>query len=311
LPCRSDALCKNPAYAEWGIPPNQTCVLRIEWTRTPMFVVAEANMNNSLRAVTTGLAVCLAGMLGWSHRAAGEHVTFHAFGVVEGVTVFNASGFNLNEIAWPQKGAAASGTWTFDPSAPDGGSPPYFGLYRTASPRAVTANIGDYAWHADDSYVAIHDAGEAGGTADLYEAGESRLTLDEPAALGELLDIWIFNVRLEFDADRWSDDLLPVDPLVLAGPTRAVFTMVGDSTQRMDLSPVPLVIISGSLTMPVLSDLDGDSDVDGNDFLVWQRRLGAGSGEVLSSAVPEPMVGTMVAGMLLAGAVFARQWHGR
>jgi hypothetical protein len=240
--------------------------------------------------------------------AEAEHVTFHYFGVVENVSIFNAGGMNLNEIAWPAVGATAAGTWTFDPSASDSGAPSYFGVYRTEAPRAVTAEIGDVAWHADDSYMAVHDAGKFGGTADIYEAGASRLKLDEPAALGELLDIWIFNVRLDFGVDQWDGDVLPADPLALAGPTRTEFTMVGDSTQRMDLSPMPLVIIRGSLTMPILSDLDADGDVDGNDFLAWQRQLGSQPSPA-STAIPEP--GAAVMTVLAAAGLMRRRINRR
>jgi hypothetical protein len=33
---------------------------------------------------------------------------------------------------------------------------------------------------------------------------------------------------------------------------------------------------------------DGDNDSDGNDFLIWQRRLGAASASAATEAVPEP-----------------------
>jgi hypothetical protein len=35
-------------------------------------------------------------------------------------------------------------------------------------------------------------------------------------------------------------------------------------------------------------DADGDHDVDGADFLLWQRNLGASAGPTASNAVPEP-----------------------
>jgi hypothetical protein len=35
-------------------------------------------------------------------------------------------------------------------------------------------------------------------------------------------------------------------------------------------------------------DADGDLDVDGTDFLVWQREFTGGSGAPASVAVPEP-----------------------
>jgi hypothetical protein len=40
-------------------------------------------------------------------------------------------------------------------------------------------------------------------------------------------------------------------------------------------------------------DADGDNDTDGNDFLIWQRQIGATSTIDAASAVPEPSVATL------------------
>jgi hypothetical protein len=50
------------------------------------------------------------------------------------------------------------------------------------------------------------------------------------------------------------------------------------------------------------SDADGDGDSDGNDFLVWQRRLGATTATAAAVAVPEP---GCVAMLVLVGGVLA------
>jgi hypothetical protein len=36
------------------------------------------------------------------------------------------------------------------------------------------------------------------------------------------------------------------------------------------------------------SDADDDGDSDGNDFLIWQRNLGASAATAAAAAVPEP-----------------------
>jgi hypothetical protein len=46
-------------------------------------------------------------------------------------------------------------------------------------------------------------------------------------------------------------------------------------------------------------DADGDQDVDGGDFLIWQRQLGSGRGVGMASVVPEPTLNLLVAGILL------------
>jgi T5SS/PEP-CTERM-associated repeat protein len=47
-------------------------------------------------------------------------------------------------------------------------------------------------------------------------------------------------------------------------------------------------------------DADGDADVDGNDFLIWQRNVGAAGAETLQSAVPEPTSGALLIGGICA-----------
>jgi hypothetical protein len=60
-----------------------------------------------------------------------------------------------------------------------------------------------------------------------------------------------------------------------------------------------------SAAEPVHGDADDDDDVDGNDFVIWQRQLGASQSEPLVVAVPEPSAGVLLAsaawGLLLRG----------
>jgi hypothetical protein len=43
------------------------------------------------------------------------------------------------------------------------------------------------------------------------------------------------------------------------------------------------------------ANADGDSDSDGNDFLIWQRRLGIANSVPAASAIPEPSAATLIA----------------
>jgi hypothetical protein len=65
---------------------------------------------------------------------------------------------------------------------------------------------------------------------------------------------------------------------------------------------------NGMMGNNALGDTDGDADTDGNDFLIWQRFLGATNPAVAATAaVPEPtsLVAAAVASIALAG--FRRQ----
>jgi hypothetical protein len=50
-----------------------------------------------------------------------------------------------------------------------------------------------------------------------------------------------------------------------------------------------------------MADADGDDNVDGDDFLVWQRQLGTpAAAEQASVAVPEPVTSVLLLGGILA-----------
>ncbi len=56
-------------------------------------------------------------------------------------------------------------------------------------------------------------------------------------------------------------------------------------------------------------DANGDGDVDGNDFLIWQAGFSPGGDGGASSAVPEPAAAVL--GLLVAGlAAIARRRNG-
>lgn len=53
----------------------------------------------------------------------------------------------------------------------------------------------------------------------------------------------------------------------------ALTTVLGGGTAHADAPSVSEVVRTKLMdsTMPLLGDFDGDGDVDGRDFLVWQR----------------------------------------
>ena len=64
----------------------------------------------------------------------------------------------------------------------------------------------------------------------------------------------------------------------------------------------------GDVGLGAGSDADGDLDSDGNDFLLWQRHLGEGtgaSGVAASGTVPEP-AGALLMLMAIAGGALQR-----
>jgi hypothetical protein len=53
-------------------------------------------------------------------------------------------------------------------------------------------------------------------------------------------------------------------------------------------------------------DADADGDVDGADFLTWQKQFGSGSATVAAGAVPEPAA-ALLAGLGIAAGLIARR----
>ena len=137
-------------------------------------------------------------------------------------------------------------SYTFDPAATDSANYDYHGVYHTSAPSVVQASIEDLHWHADKSFVAIIN-GEP-PQKDIYEAGASRITLDSPPELAELLDIWIFQLTLRGDGDNLSDASLLLTPPELSQWSEARLLMIGESSTYSGLDPMPAVMITASLT---------------------------------------------------------------
>jgi hypothetical protein len=74
--------------------------------------------------------------------------------------------------------------------------------------------------------------------------------------------------------------------------------VVGDFNHDGTVNAADLAEWRGDFGPTGGSDADNDGDSDGNDFLIWQRRLGATSVTPAASAVPEP---TALALMVLVG----------
>jgi hypothetical protein len=225
-------------------------------------------------------------------------------------------------------GSSFDGTYSFNPAAVDTANYDYHGVYHTEAPNAVTASIGDLHWHADRGFVAIIDGPPQ--QTDIYEAGESRLSLDSHPELAEELDIWIFQLSLRGPGTNLSNAGLLLTPPDLTAWSETKLLMIGDSS-RGPLDPVPAVMINATLTDLELAgdfqgdgdvdvddlgnwlsnfgsagashrqgDADGDAVVDGADFLAWQRQLSKAQAE--PTPVPEPgacMLACVMAGSLL------------
>ena len=121
------------------------------------------------------------------------------------------------------------------------------------------------------------------------------------------------------------EDGTPVDPV----PTFQFF-MVFQGADDPFANPVQIVIDNFRLIGPTVStdpgDFDNDNDVDGRDFLVWQRggspmslsstdlaawqtNYGAGLLTANASAIPEPSTTVLLASISAIGFAFRRKLH--
>ena len=98
--------------------------------------------------------------------------------------------------------------------------------------------------------------------------------------------------------------------------TSSIWTPTGQTSALLNIDPGGGILVGLTSAIPSLTgDFDGDSDVDGADFLKWQRDGGSASGLAVweanygtsaivsaSAAVPEPSCHVL---LLAAGAVLA------
>jgi hypothetical protein len=86
--------------------------------------------------------------------------------------------------------------------------------------------------------------------------------------------------------------------------------VVGDFNGDGTVNGPDLTDWKGDFGVDGESDADADGDSDGNDFLIWQRRLGATSGVAASAAVPEPSTAALAAVVAAALAGWRRKRAG-
>jgi hypothetical protein len=106
-------------------------------------------------------------------------------------------------------------------------------------------------------------------------------------------------------------DVYPAQLSVTASPIAADFNGSGSVTAADLAALTGSFGLTGSATH-ALGDSDGDLDVDGFDFLVFQRQLGVGGGasQVVGGPVPEP-AGAAVALLAAIPLVLARRRRSR
>jgi hypothetical protein len=85
------------------------------------------------------------------------------------------------------------------------------------------------------------------------------------------------------------------NPLTVATPA-----IPGDFDDDGDVDGTDLGIWQGAYGAGAGADADGDGDSDGRDFLTWQRNYTGAPAIGAATAVPEPGMGCLVLGAVLA-----------
>jgi hypothetical protein len=134
-----------------------------------------------------------------------------------------------------------------------------------------------------------------------------------PQAAGQLLVSFLQYGGSQFDVPSLAE----LDGLENFGWAIA---LLGDTGHRTSSADVAAVLESLSTPMFPTADLDEDADVDGNDFLLWQRSVGQGgaphftvwqgefpAGSVQGSVIPEPAAAALAVIVLLSWPWFTRK----
>jgi hypothetical protein len=77
-----------------------------------------------------------------------------------------------------------------------------------------------------------------------------------------------------------------------------------DFNHSRSVNSADLAVWKGAYGANLNGNADGDSDTDGNDFLIWQRQLGAASSVTAAAPIPEPAT----AALLFFGATVQATW---
>ena len=132
--------------------------------------------------------------------------------------------------------------------------------------------------------------------------------------MANIMTLRILNVA---DASPYGDNvdeipfILGLDNITAVG---AAAPIPGDFNNSNKVNAADLTKWRGDFGVNSGSNADGDSDSDGNDFLIWQQHLGEGSGSSIvgaAGAVPEPSSMALAALAVLAGVRCRSRTRGR
>ncbi len=83
----------------------------------------------------------------------------------------------------------------------------------------------------------------------------------------------------------------------------------GDFDKDSDVDGDDLILWKGAFGQTAVGDADSDGDSDGADFLVWQRNYAPGAATGATAAIPEPAAAALAARMFLVMATAASPWR--
>ena len=197
---------------------------------------------------------------------------------------------------------------------------PSNGQARLRNTSSFTVNIDGYTITSaagsltPGTWSSLDDQNAAGGnwrespgtTARLSELKQATSTTLAPGASFNLGAIFNTSMAkdLNFDFLQFGQSQ-SFDGAVIFAPLAAA-TIPGDFDQNGVVNGQDLNLWKTNFGGSALPNSDGDSDSDGNDFLVWQRSVTAGAAAPAAAAVPEPASVTLVFALATALGVYRR-----
>ena len=252
-------------------------------------------------------------------------------------TLNNISGIHPPPAGTPSIGSSFSGSFVFDLQATNTNGSANYGTYQTPFPTGVISlKVGDWEWketgEAPVTILVGNDVVQSGGgfIVDSYHVGNSRVERAAPAEpLGEYtLFQWDLGgasslfaganlPRGAFALDAWRSNRWSISNW--GSPPAPLLELAGSVTSFQAIAITDLADFNGDAVVDAgdladwtagfgnssaatLSDgdADGDRDVDGEDFFVWQRQLGQAPEFIAAGAtVPEPSALALLSMMLL------------